>query len=81
MCGACGAELQQLFLTDLPRLLKHYSQNPSSPGGVGLPRGESLAYEWDAAIVTSAEFKQKIDRACVLGERTKKRWHTGGHSR
>lgn len=61
MCCPCVAEFEQLTLKDFPWLLKHYSQNPTSPGSVGLPWGQVLAFVWDARILTFAELKQKID--------------------
>lgn len=72
MCGPRGAEFEQLSLTDLPRLLKHYSQNPTSPGSVCLPCGELLAFKWDGRIFIVAELRQKIDHACSGGEALRK---------
>lgn len=45
-------------------LLKHYSQNPTSPGTVSLPCGEWLAFKWDARSLTLAGLKQKMQHTC-----------------
>lgn len=68
MCGPCGAEFGKLSLTDLSRLLKHYSPNPASLGSAGIPCGKWLAFKWDARILTLAELKQK-KTTCVLEKR------------